>query len=425
MTGTRPTGAGDPPALSRSRVLVVVGSYFALSGVLQAFIPLRASAMGGDGAVLGLLLVLAGGGIGLVTDMGFGALADAQGRDKVVFAGFFCILIAVSLVVLDGSRQALLAGCFLAGVGNSAVFDPLLALLTTTAHRQTQARTQGFNVATQRGGALLSALMIGVSLATRRDEILALSAVLTCLVALAVMCSRCRRPWRYWTSLFSGDGPPLGPLLARGYRQGFEMLRRRRIVLAALVSVAVNLIFIETNSFVPLIDRHHGLRQAVVVTAALCARDLTAIVVGVWTVMTGRHASSPHALVGVFLLAAVSAVCVGLDAVGSHGTLVLWCALQGVAIGVGVAAMNLHTVGASSEGQRALGMAAATVINRLGVVVIPLALGLTLQLWGLRAVFFAVGAALTVLCLGYLAVGLGDKAPPRPAGPAGGQSQAL
>ena len=425
MTGTRSTEADHYPGLSRSRVLVVVGSYFALSGVLQAFIPLRASAMGGDGAVLGLLLVLAGGGIGLVTDMGFGAYADAHGRDKVVFGGFFCILIAVSLIVLDGSRQALLAGCFLAGLGNSAVFDPLLALLTTTPHHQTQARTQGFNVATQRCGALLSALMIGVALATRRDEILALTAVVACLAALAVMCSRCGRPWRYWMSPFSGEGPRLGQLLARGYRQGFEMLRRRRIVMAALVSVAVNLIFIETNSFVPLIDRQHGLKQAVVVTAALCARDLTAIVVGVWTVTTGRHASSPLALVGVFLLAAICAACVGLDAVGSHRTLILWCALQGVAVGVGVAAMNLLTVGASSEGQRALGMAAATLINRLGVVVLPLALGLTLQLWGLRAVFFAVGAALTALCLGYLVVGLGDDARPTSAGPEGSQSQAL
>src|SRR5271169_5323322 len=84
--------------LSRSRVLVVMGSYFVLTGVLQAFIPLRAAALGAKGAILGLLLVLAGGGIGLVTDMGFGAYADARGRDRVVFGGFLCILIAVSVV---------------------------------------------------------------------------------------------------------------------------------------------------------------------------------------------------------------------------------------------------------------------------------------------------------------------------------------
>lgn len=409
MTARRVPEPDQASVLSRSRVLAVMGSYFLLTGVLQAFIPLRASFLGADGAAIGLLLVLAGGGIGLLTDMGFGSFADAYGRDKVVLAGFVCILAAVSLIALDGSVVALFLGCFLAGLGNSAVFDPLLALLTTTRHRHAQAWTQGFNVTIQRCGALLAALMIGVSLVSRHDDVLVLTAVVACLAPLVVIYSRSARSWSHWRWPFAGGVTPLRELLSDGYRQGIKMFRRRRIVLAALVSVAVNLIFIETNSFVPLIDRRHDLRQALVITAALAARDLVAIAVGVFAAATGRDTSSPKVVAGVLFLAALSAAGVGFDAAGSHWTLILWCGLQGAAIGVGIGAMNLLTIGASSESRRALGMAAATVLNRLGVIVIPMSLGFALQLQGLRSVFFAVGATLTLLGLVFLGLEAGAE----------------
>ena len=183
-------------ALSRSRVLVVMGSYFLLMGVLQAYVPFRASHLGADGAVLGVLLLLSGGGIGLVTDLGLAAYADARGREQVVVAGFGCALGAVFLVVLDNSIAALYIGCFLFGLGNSAIFDPLLALLTTTAHHHSQARTQGFNVSVQRTGALLAAVMIGITLASGHDDILALTAGLACLVPMIVVYLRTPRSRR-------------------------------------------------------------------------------------------------------------------------------------------------------------------------------------------------------------------------------------
>ncbi len=159
----------------------------------------------------------------------------------------------------------------------------------------------------------------------------------------------------------------------------------------------------------PLIDRRHDLRQALVITAALAARDLVAIAVGVFAAATGRDTSSPKVVAGVLFLAALSAAGVGFDAAGSHWTLILWCGLQGAAIGVGIGAMNLLTIGASSESRRALGMAAATVLNRLGVIVIPMSLGFALQLQGLRSVFFAVGATLTLLGLVFLGLEAGAE----------------
>jgi len=384
-----------------------MGSYFLLTGVLQAFVPLRATNLGTDGAAIGILLVLTGGGIGLFTDLGFAAYADAYGRDKVVFAGFACVLVAVCLVVVDSSITALFVGCFLVGLGSSAIFDPLLALLTTTKHNRSQAITQGFNVTIQRAGALLAVATIGLTLASRHDEILVVAGGAACLAAMVVMYAARRRSGRYSMApvrrLESGG---LKRLLKNGYRDGLKMFLRRRIVMAAIVSVAVNLIFIETNAFVPLLDTRHGLREAVVVTAALGARDLVAIAVGVFTVATGKDASSSKVVVAVLCLAAVSAAGIGLGRGGPHAMLILWCALQGVAIGVGVAAMNLLTVGASSEERRSLAMAAATLINRLGVIVIPVGLGLTLQLAGLKFVFFVIAGTLVVFGLAFFGAGL-------------------
>jgi MFS family permease len=383
-----------------------MGSYFLLMGVLQAYVPFRASHLGADGAVLGVLLLLSGGGIGLVTDLGLAAYADARGREQVVVAGFGCALGAVFLVVLDNSIAALYIGCFLFGLGNSAIFDPLLALLTTTAHHHSQARTQGFNVSVQRTGALLAAVMIGITLASGHDDILALTAGLACLVPMIVVYLRTPRSRRLVLKPPRSGPPGALPLLRDGYRLGLKMFLRRRIVMAALVSVAVNLIFIETNSFVPLIDTHHGLREAVEVSAALGARDIVAIAVGVFVVATGKDASSSKMVVSALCLAAVSAAGVGLGVNGPHSVLILCCGLQGVAIGVGVAAMNLLTVGSSSDEHRAVAMAAATLINRVGVIVIPIGLGLSLQLAGLRSVFLVIGATLALFGVAFFAAGI-------------------
>ena len=170
-------------------------------------------------------------------------------------------------------------------------------------------------------------------------------------------------------------------------------------MLAAIVNVGASLIFIETNSFVPLIGREHGANQALIITAALAARDLVAIAVGLWTIRTGQDASSSKLVVGVLVLAAISAVGVGLDAIGSHPTLILWCALQGGTIGVGIAATNLLTIGGSSDSHRSLGMAAGSTINRVSIIVIPIALGFNLQLFGLKFVFFTIGGSLILLSL--------------------------
>ena len=368
-----------------------------MTGVFQAFVPLRASSLGANGTIIGLSLVLAGGGIGLVTDLGFATYADARGRDRVVFYGFLCALVATSLLLTKASIGVLFVACFLLGLSNSAVGSSMLAMLTTSRHHHTQARTQGFNISVQRFGALLAALMVGVTLASRNDDVLVLTAVGACLTALFVMYRPTLESLEHHRSSPANDGQLEARLLLKdGYRQGLSMLRRREIMLATIVGIASNLIFIETNSFVPLIEHQHSLREALVITGALAARDVVAIGVGLWTIATGKDASSSMLIVSVLLLAAISAVGVGLNADRTHLTLIAWCGLQGVEIGVGIAATNLLTVVGSSESDRSLGMAATNVVNRVGVIIVPIILGVTLQLLGLKFVFFAVAGGLAI-----------------------------
>jgi len=115
---------------------------------------------------------------------------------------------------------------------------------------------------------LLAVATIGLTLASRHDEILVVAGGRR-VCGMVVMYAARRRSGRYSMApvrrLESGG---LKRLLKNGYRDGLKMFLRRRIVMAAIVSVAVNLIFIETNAFVPLLDTRHGLREAVVVTAA-------------------------------------------------------------------------------------------------------------------------------------------------------------
>lgn len=394
------SGEGGAAALSRRRVLGVVGCSFVLTGLTQALIPLRASALGANGAVLGLLLVLGGGGLGLFSDLGIAAYADARGRARVVAAGFALGLAAVLVVGLSGSRAFFAVGCLAAGLANSAIFASLLAMLTLTVDSHGQARTQGFNVATQRFGALVSALLIGAALVWRRDSVLAIAGAVVCVGALGVI-GHHRRGTR---SAPAGAARTVR-LLADGYRRGLKMFCRRRIVLASLLSFVTNLMFIETNSFLPLFDHEHGLGQAAVITGALVGRDLVAIAVGLLTIATGRDASGLRVVAGALVASALGAAVIGLDG-GSSGWTVVACGLQGIGVGVGVAAMNLLTVGGSTPEHRSLGMASATLINRLGVIVVPPLLGLSLQLAGLKTVFLAVAAAIAVVVAVFVAVGL-------------------
>lgn len=396
----------DRGAFSRRRVLLVVGACFVLTGLTQALIPLRASDLGANGAVLGLLLVLAGGGLGLFTDLGLAAYADARGRGGVVAAGFAFGLMGILTVGLSDSRWLFAVGCLAAGLANSAIFASLLALLTLTADQHGQARAQGFNVATQRLGALVSALLIGAALLWRRDSLLAFSGAAVCVAALAVIARPRTRP-------HGSSGTQLVRLMADGYRRGLTMFSRRKIVLASLLSFVTNLMFIETNSFLPLFDSRRVSERAAVITAALVARDLVAVSVGVLTIATGRDAARLRTVAGSLLAAVLGAALVGLDG-GRSGWTVFACGLQGVGVGVGVVAMNLLTVGGSSPEHRSLGMASATLINRLGVIVVPPLLGLSLEVAGLRSVFVDVAGTILVVAVVFVVVS-GEPRPPKPA----------
>lgn len=406
-----------------ARLLVALGCYFFLTGIMQSLVSLRGVAAGLSGVQLGLTLGLASGTLGIFIDMPVAAQADRRGKYAIVQVGLACS-VAASVALLAGGRAALVGGAVLAGIGASAAGNSLLSWLGSAIPLAGQARLQGLNGSVQRIGALMAAGVVGIAIAARLPVTMAAGAAVVSAVGLLVTHSPVMRP------ADMAAGGPGG--IADSYRRGFRMLSNRGLLLAAGINMAVNVIFLETNSYVPLA---HGPDRAVIVTGTLVARDLAAIAAGAGIAIMGINVALPTAIAGALAIAGACAWAGGL-ATGSLALIALG-GVQGAVIGMCIAAANLFTIGAIPARQRTLAMAASIFPSRVMYLVLPIASSVVLRAAGLPDVFrllsailLALGAA--VLLLGRLAVRAASQAggqrPEAPladsAGPADGQGSA-
>lgn len=203
---------------------------------------------------------------------------------------------------------------------------------------------------------------------------------------------------------------PLKGMVADGYLRGLRMLRQRRIIVASLINIGLNVIFLETNSFIPLLHGHGG--SAIVVSGSIAARDVFAIIGGLIIAYGSYDVSAATVVVALLADAALAALGMGL---ALHFTVtwlfVVLSALQGGAIGVGIAATNLYTISATADEDRAVGMAASILGTRAVLIAVPLVAGTVLSAGGLDWVFYffaivlaSLGVAVaTVLATGHRA----------------------
>jgi MFS family permease len=321
-----------------TRLLIALSCYFFLNGIMQSLVSLRGVTAGLSGVELGLTLGLASGALGIFIDMPVAAGADRRGKYLVVQAGMACAL-AASLTLLAGGRAPLVIGAFLAGVGASAGGNSLLSWLGSARPPTGQARLQGLNGSVQRVGALLAAGLVGLAIAVRLPIVMAAGAAVVSAAGLLATRSRALR-----AADTAAGGPPG---VAASYRRGFAMLSNRGLLLAASINMAVNVVFLETNSYVPLA---HGPDRAVIVTGTLVARDLAAVAAGAGIAILGLNVAFPALVAGALAVAAACAWAGGL-ATGSLALIALG-GVQGAVIGVCIAAANLFTIGAIPAHQR-------------------------------------------------------------------------
>ena len=394
-----------------TRLLVGLSCYFFLNGITQSLVSLRGVDAGLSGGELGLTLGLASGALGIAIDMPIALRADRRGKYPIVLAGMACFL-AAGLALLAGGRALLITGAVLAGIGVSAGGNALLSWLGTVVPPAGQARLQGLNGSVQRVGALLAAALVGIAIAVGVPAVMAAGAAVV--AAVGFVATRSPAMGRADTKAGSPGG------IVTSFRRGFPMLRRPGLALAAGINLAINVIFLETNSYVPLV---HGPHRAVIVTGTLVARDVVAALVGGGLAVTGLNVACP-AVVASSLALAGACAWAGSLAAGSLALIAIG-AVQGGVIGIGIAAANLFTIGAIAPGQRTLAMAAGVFPSRVMYIVLPIASSVVLRSAGLPDVFRLLAVILiilagTTLLLGRPAVRAaraGHPLPPAPAAP--------
>ena len=391
-----------------TRLLIALGCYFFLNGIMQSLVSLRGVTAGLSGVELGLTLGLASGALGIFLDMPVAARADRRGKYAVVQAGMACAL-AASLTLLAGGRAPLVIGAALAGIGASAGGNSLLSWLGSARPATGQARLQGLNGSVQRIGALVAAGLVGLAIAARLPVVMAAGAAVVSAVGLLATRARVMR-----AGDSAADGPPG---LTASYQRGFAMLSNRGLLLAASINMAVNVVFLETNSYVPLA---HGPDRAVIVTGTLVARDLAAVGAGAGIAILGINVAFPALVAGALAVAAACAWVGGL-ATGSLALIALG-GVQGAVIGICIAAANLFTIGAIPADQRTLAMAASVFPSRVMFIILPIASSVVLRAAGLPNVFRLLAAILlalaaTAFALGRRAVHASLPAAPLPAAP--------
>jgi MFS family permease len=381
-------------------VLVALGCFFFLANLMQSAVSLRANDLHVRGLELGVALALCSGGLGIVTDIGFAAFADARGRGKLVACGFGGALCSAALLFFDRSVLLLWVAAVLFGFSGSAMGNSLLALLSGRATDWRQARLQGINGSVQRLGALVGAGIVGISLASHSVEGLAGALVAGAALGLVAVLADVRSTA---TTERAVPARRLRGMVGDGYVRGLKMLRQRRIVVASLINIGLNVVFLETNSFIPLLHGHGA--SAIVVSGAIAARDVFAVTCGLIIAYGSYDVSAGVVVVAVLADAALAALGMGLSVhFALTGLVVLLSALQGVAVGVGIAATNLYTISATADEDRSVGMAASILGTRAALIAVPLIAGAVLSAGGLDVVFYFFAAVLGLLGVAVAAV---------------------
>ena len=387
----------------RAQVLTILGLYFLANSLVQTLAPLEGVGAGLDGLELGVMVMLVGGGVGLFTDVAFGLAGDQWGLARMAGTGVAVAAAACAIMTLERSESLLFTGAIAYGVGNSAAVSSLVALLSKTANDLESRRTQGLNTTVQRVGALCAAVIVGIALEGLGRSAIGVGAFLALSASLWWVVKSGRQPRGRKGRGGSADHwratPRLKAVLS-GYARGLRLLGEGRIAAAAAVNVVLGIIFIETNSFIPLDEGPAHRANGVWVATALASRDICAILAALLVAYGPRWLVSRRAIVTSLGSAVIGSI--GLAMWSSSGvswTAGVCCGLLGVAVGVSAAAANLLALSGTAPHQRATGMAASGLASRVSAIVMPLLLGWCFGVGGVSLVFAAAAVSVAGLAL--------------------------
>lgn len=334
--------------------------------LLLTLIPVVVVQTGGSPGNAGILVALYAS-IGIVSDNFVGRSAYRFGIRKTILTGATLSLIGIVLIAVSREPVGLISAVVLSGIATSFQMIPVLGGLSSHAGTD-QVRAQGTNIMAQRSGALIASFFLGRILSEGGNYSVAIGALTTLVVALAVLCMFLKQPARKSDSLPRVANEPRKPTLTL-----FGLVKSSPLMRTALiVNVTSPLLTVFGASFFPLILIQ--LAHPELLAASLVGREVVAVGVAAVARRINRRKFLTVAWAG-FALIGVAGIVAAMF-VSSPALIVILFSLHGGSISSGIMMSNVCVYDSTDPTDRMLGFAATSIFSRISSLLFPIILGL-------------------------------------------------
>lgn len=345
------TGGRVPILFSICTFLIVQSFIFSILPVKTAIS--HGSPSLGTTVILVMSLGMLGG------DLLIRRISKVFGANTAVFIGIPATGGGSVLTLLSASQTLAVVGAAVTGVGLATTSTPLLATFAVLA-RDRQLFFQGINAITQRGGALLSGLLVGASLGEGAVISPAPAIILLLILTSAGVLLVTRRG-------ATGEGSrakaPEGTTQIVSWR---ALLRGREARIGALVAASVIFLTVAGGSVLPLAFAEAGAISHVPIT--LVIREVWAVL-GVALLLGFARGRGVELWVGSVAVAVLGFGAAAISA--GPAMIVLGSSLHGAAIGIGIVVANVMIYNASHRSSVVAGFSLNGVASRISSIATP------------------------------------------------------
>jgi hypothetical protein len=397
--------------------IALAGLFFGVNTAELLFLPTAARAAGLGSLGVGIVIA-AFTGVGVLTDLPGGELANRRGVPTTMLAGCALTVGGAAFFVPGPRVWSVLAGALVLGAGTSFLMNPILGGLSSLAGDR-QLTWQLANVCVQRAGGLVAI----IALTTGGEAgpvgpgawatVAGSAAIAVIAITLALRSARPAGP---------DSGPPVPPVpLGRLLGSAVAVVRDSREAASGVaLELVIPAMLVFGFSFLPQLRA--GVRGPLPAGTMLITREAAGLAVVTLAVLLLRPLRL--ARVVCVTLAAGAVTMPLLTYSSSPAARLLAMGASGAVITVGILASNVHVYRGTTAATRMYGFALSGIASRISGIVFSVLYGWAASTSARALVWAGCG---TVVLAGALYAGLqagrGERAPvpgssPRGAGPA-------
>lgn len=338
----------------------------------------------------GMTLLLLGavstisGFLQLGTALPIGLLSDRVGRPVLIVAGIAALMLGMLIMAFSIRTPLLVLSLVLNGLGGIAVFQighAHLGDITTPAQRPlgfgliTTAMALGFGLGPYCGGIIID--RFGYRAAYLTGAAIGFVTLLVALVHLRKHSTSGRR------------------LTASGLLAGVRLMTGQpNLRLAAFGNMLIGMTFAGTlATFLPLYGKELHLTQAAI-GSMFAVRAGVSAVGRITNSLFARRVDNLYVMTAALFI--IAAATFGVGATTSRGIITAFLSLEGLAYGGFMVAGLTYVANHTTAENRGGAGGVYAMASGVGASISPWILGMVAERWGLRAVFFATGATLSV-----------------------------